>query len=93
MRHTENGTVGRHKISLMHFILYCLIKKIIVAVNGVHNNNTNRDELLNLDIFDVSNNIPINVQFFGEKNKGRYDKIFMEYIKSCRIFKCDSCGK
>ena len=57
-------------------------KKRIVAVDGVHNNNKNRDELLNLGIFAVSNNIPINVQCFGEKNKGQEVKIFMEYIKS-----------
>ena len=35
-----------------------------------------------MGIYNVTNNVPIDVQMFGAENKGKEVKIFMNYVKS-----------
>jgi hypothetical protein len=54
---------------------------IVVAVDGTYNNDNNRNIMLNLGIFDVSNQIPISVEFNGIGNRNKEIKVFIQYIK------------
>ena len=53
---------------------------ILMAVDGVNNNDNNNNVMLNLGIFNISNNVPVDVTYFGKDNRNKEVKVFMEYI-------------
>jgi Transposase DDE domain len=52
----------------------------IIAVDGTYNNDKNYNEMLNLGIFDVSNNVPIDIECFGIYGKNKEIESFRSYI-------------
>ena len=52
-----------------------------VAVDGVYNNNKNRDILLNLGLFDITDNVPVDIKYFGVGNRNNEVALFIEYIR------------
>lgn len=66
----------------------------IVAIDGVFSHDDNQILHLNLGIFDVTNNVPLDITFNGSKKKNEV-KLFIKYVKSNMekfknvIFVCD----
>ena len=52
------------------------------AVDGVNSSDNNRNVMLNLGIYDISNNVPINVTYYGSENRNAEVRVFISYIKS-----------
>jgi len=57
---------------------------VTIAVDGTYNNNRNYEEMLNMGFYDVTNNIPIDIESFGRKGKNKEIKCTKSYIKKNR---------
>jgi len=44
-------------------------KPRVARVDGVCNNNTNRDVMTNLGLYNITNNIPIYIKYYGSNNR------------------------
>lgn len=68
---------------------------ICVAVDGTYNNNNNCDIMLNMGLFDVTNQIPISLNLIGKKDRNNEVRVFTDYLTSHKdqfkntIFICD----
>src|SRR5919108_4420733 len=53
----------------------------IIAIDGTYSNNFSYDEILNMGFYNVSNNIPIDIESFGREGKNKEVKSATSYIK------------
>lgn len=67
----------------------------LYAVDGTYNNDNERNSMMNLGIYDISNMIPVDIGYYGKENKNKEVKCFKEYIQDNMndfintIFVCD----
>ena len=54
----------------------------LIGVDGVYNNDHDRNIMLNLGIFDITKNIPIDIGYYGINSRNKEVKLFMEYIQT-----------
>lgn len=60
----------------------------MIAVDGTYNNDIKMKEVLNMGFFDITNNIPIELKSYGNKNKNREISSTIDFIKkNINIFK------
>lgn len=60
----------------------------IIAIDGTYNNDPEMNEVLNMGFYDVTNDIPISIEFYGKQNKNREIYAATDYIKNnMSIFK------
>jgi hypothetical protein len=52
----------------------------LIAVDGVCNNNTNRDVMTNLGLYNITNNIPIDIKYYGSNDRNNEVNKFIEYL-------------
>lgn len=70
-------------------------KHVLIAVDGTNNSNFDRNVMLNMGYFDITNNIPIDLTYDGSKNRNKEVMRFMEYVRNNldkfknAIFVCD----
>lgn len=68
---------------------------LFLAVDGVYNTSLDRKPMLNLGIYDIDNNVPINLSYLGNKNRNKEAKCFTDELKTNPekfkkyIFVCD----
>jgi hypothetical protein len=55
---------------------------LFFAVDGTYNSDNKRNIMLNLGIFDITNNVPLDVTFCGSTNRNNEVKLFIQYIKN-----------
>jgi hypothetical protein len=67
--------------------LYCnicknenIIDPNIIAVDGTNNNTTNYDVMLNLCLFDITNKIPIEINYGGTENRNKEVNMLLDDI-------------
>jgi len=82
---SKNISINFYKYILSELILlynsYSSTDKII-AIDGTYTNNNLHEEVLNLGFYDITNNIPIDIKTFGNKNKNNEISSTIKYIKS-----------
>lgn len=54
----------------------------LVGIDGTYNNDNERNELLNMGFYDITNGIPIELKSFGKENKNKEIKSATDYIKA-----------
>jgi len=54
---------------------------ILYSVDGTYNSNNNRTVMLNLGIFDVHNNIPVDIVYGSTNNRNNEVDMFIKYVK------------
>jgi hypothetical protein len=52
-----------------------------IAIDGVYNTCCDRKPMLNIGIFNVTNNVPIDITYEGNNNRNKEVKCFTQYIK------------
>jgi DDE family transposase len=58
-----------------------IIENNIIAIDGTYNINNNYELMLNIGVFDISNNIPINIKLIGADNQNKEVQASTNYIK------------
>ena len=57
----------------------------LLGIDGVYNTPLDRKPMLNLGVFDISNNVPIDVTYLGNQNRNKETKAFVSYVKKISI--------
>lgn len=52
----------------------------LIAVDGVYNNDNKRNVVLNLGLFNITDNIPVDIKFYGHQNRNKEVDVFINYI-------------
>lgn len=55
---------------------------ILVAVDGTYNTSIDRKPMLNLGLFDISNGVPLDIQYYGNSKRNQEVSVFMDHIKN-----------
>lgn len=56
--------------------------QVLVAVDGTYNNDNKRNIMLNLGLYDITNGIPLNINYGGTRNRNKEVKMFKQYIST-----------
>ena len=60
----------------------------LIAIDGTYNNDIKQNEILNMGFYDITNDIPIDLESYGKENKNKEIKSSTDYIrKNLDVFK------
>ena len=54
----------------------------LLGVDGVYNTGPSRAPILNLGLFNITQNVPLDIEYEGEGNRNKEIKVLTEYIKN-----------
>ena len=55
---------------------------IVMAIDGVYNNDKNFNDVLNMGFYNVTNSIPLDVKSYGKEGKNREVGSLINYIEN-----------